>query len=341
MANSLSKLSLVSCLTLFAPLCFGRPKTDTVTLVNGNDITCEIRGLSRGVLNAKTDSLSSISIRWQDVRQIRSEFQFEIILTNGTTHYGVLATDPAGDLQIPGGTAVPLLQIVSLTPINERFVSRLDGAVDFGYNFQKSNATTQVNFDGEGGYTTRRRSLQLDYSSLLVVRNGATTTDRNQADLNLNQTLSRNWFALVIGQFASNEQLDLMHRYLGGGGLGRYLVRTNHSIVSAYTGGAYSTERYSSDEKRNNAEVLLGVNAQFFRLYSPKLDITGDFRFWPNISSSDRYRIDANAKARVEVYKNLFVSISFFDNYDQKNPTTAMPRNDYGVIMSVGYSFNR
>jgi hypothetical protein len=44
------------------------------------------------------------------------------------------------------------------------------------------------------------------------------------------------------------------------------------------------------------------------------------FAFWPN-ATAGRYRIDANAKARVEVYKNLFVSISFFDNYDRKNPS--------------------
>ena len=83
------------------------------------------------------------------------------------------------------------------------------------------------------------------------------------------------------------------------------------------------------------------MNSQVFRLYSPKLDITGDFKFWPSMTTSGRYRIDATAEARVEVYKNLFVSISWFDNYDRKNPTTSLPLNDYGIVTSVGYSFNR
>jgi hypothetical protein len=60
--------------------------------------------------------------------------------------------------------------------------------------------------------------------------------------------------------------------------LGRYFIRTDRAIVYTYAGGAYSTERYSPDEKRDNAEALLGANAQIFRLYSPKLDISGDFR---------------------------------------------------------------
>ena len=31
----------------------------------------------------------------------------------------------------------------------------------------------------------------------------------------------------------------------------------------------------------------------------------------------------------------------FFDNYDRKNPTTSLPINDYGLTLSLGYSFNR
>ena len=51
--------------------------------------------------------------------------------------------------------------------------------------------------------------------------------------------------------------------------------------------------------------------------------------------------MDTQGTAKVEVYKNLFVSFTIFDNYDRKNPTTSTPQNDYGVTMSVGYSFNR
>jgi hypothetical protein len=259
------------------------------------------------MLNAKTGLLNSISVRWEDITRIRSESVFEIILSDGSTHYGVLNSGPAGYLQMIGEAAIPLFSVVSLTPIRSRFDSRFDGAVDLGYSYLKSNSNTQLNFDG---------------------------------GITFNEALSRNGLALVIGQFSSNERLNLMYRYLGGGASGRYFIRTNRAIVYTYAGGAYSTERYSPDEKRNNVEALLGANAQIFRLYSPKLDISGDFRLWPN-ATAGRYRIDANAKARVEVYKNLFVSISFFDNYDRKNPTTLMPRNDYGVVTSLGYSFNR
>jgi hypothetical protein len=328
-------------LLLFVPLGFARPKTDIVTLVNKNEVTCEIRSLRRGVLTAKTDSLNTVSIRWQDVVQVRSEFTFEIALTDGSTHLGALTPGPAGDLLVAGTADIPLRNIVALTPIGSGLANRFDGAVDFGYSFMKSQSTTQLNFNGEAGYTTLRRSVECQVSSNLVIREQTTSTQRLQAGLTLNETLSRGNFAVVMGQFSNNNELNLLQRYLGGGGIGRHFVRTNHSILSAYAGGAYSSEHYAGADRRNNGEALIAVNAQVFRLYSPKVDITGDFKLWPNLTTSGRFRIDANARARVEVYKNLFVSFSLFDSYDRKNPTTTLPLNDYGFVMSVGYSFNR
>lgn len=336
-----SELYLGLWIILLAPFCSAHPKTDSITLVNGNNITCEIQSLSRGMLNAKTDSLSSISIRWQDVTRVRSEYVFEIILTDGTRLYRVLTPDPNGNLEMTGAPAVPLINVVSLTPISSRIASRFDGSFDLGYNYQKSDSTTQLNADGDVRYTTRRRSLELQLSSTLVKRDMTATTSRNQDTFILNETLSRNWFALAIGQYSSNSQLNLLQRYLVGGGAARYFIRTNRAIVYTAGGLTGSSERYAATERHNNGEVLLDAEAQVFKLYSPKLDISGFFRFWPNLTTSGRYRMDTQGTAKVEVYKNLFVSFTIFDNYDRKNPTTSTPQNDYGVTMSVGYSFNR
>ena len=46
----------------------------------------------------------------------------------------------------------------------------------------------------------------------------------------------------------------------------------------------------------NNGEAVLGASAQFFRLHSPKLDITGDFKLWPSLTVSGRYRIEIEGK---------------------------------------------
>ncbi len=56
---------------------------------------------------------------------------------------------------------------------------------------------------------------------------------------------------------------------------------------------------------------------------------------------SGRYRMDVQFDTRIELIRDLFVSFSFFDNYGRKNPSTSSSVNDLGIVMSVGYSFNR
>lgn len=321
--------------------CFAHAKTDIVTVVNGNEVNCEVRRLKRGLLSVKTDSLSDISIRWEDVTRVRSLYVFEIILDDGSYHFSALDPDPAGNLLLPGQTAIPLIRVVSLAPIESRITSRFSGSADVGYSFQKADTTTQLNLNGDLAYAARRRTAEIQVSGTLITREGTEATRKTQSNFALNQTLSRGAFVLAIGQYSTNNQLNLIHRYLGGGGLGRYLVHTNRSIFSLVGGAAYSIERYAGEPRRNNAEALLGLNAQTFRLRSPKLDITGDVKFWPNLTTRGRFRLDVQAKAQVEVHRNLFIAVQLLDNYDRKNPTTGLPLNDYGLVMSVGYKFNR
>jgi len=329
-------------LFLCAAIAFARQKTDTATLVNGNEVTCEVLNLSRGVLKAKTDSLSTVSIRWEDVRRIQSSFTYEIVLSDSSAPlFGALTPDASGNLVLAGHAPIPLISVVSLTPARSHVLNRFNGDVDFGYSFQKSQSTTQFNFDGDLVYKHKAASLDLDVSSTLLLRDQTDSTRRLQAGLTLYRTLSRANFVESLGQFSYNSEQNLIQRYLGGSGIGHYFVRTNRVLLSAVAGGAFALEHYSSSPQRSEGDALLAVNTQVFKLYSPKLDISSYFRLWPSLSDSGRFRIDANAKVKIEVVKDMFVSFSFFDNYDRKNPTTSMPLNDYGVTVSLGYSFNR
>ena len=335
-------IPLLVLLFLHSAIAFTRQKTDTATLVNGNEVTCEVLNLSRGVLKAKTDSLGTVSIRWEDVRRIRSSFVYEIVLSDSSAPlFGALTPDASGNLVLAGHAPIPLISVVSLTPARSHIANRFNGDVDFGYSFQKSQSTTQFNFDGDLVYKRKATSLDLDVSSSLVVRDQTDSTRRLQAGLTFYETLSRANFAEIVGQFSNNSELNLIQRYLGGGGIGHYFVRTNRVMLSAVAGGAFSLERYAGSPRRKEGDALLSVNNQVFKLYSPKLDISSYFRLWPSLSESGRFRIDADTKIKIEVLKDMFVSFTFFDNYDRKNPTTSKPLNDYGVTMSLGYSFNR
>ena len=60
-----------------------RPKTDVIILKNGDRITGEIKKMERGRLSLSTDSMRTVSIEWEDVERITSQYYFEIETTVG------------------------------------------------------------------------------------------------------------------------------------------------------------------------------------------------------------------------------------------------------------------
>jgi hypothetical protein len=57
---------------------------------NGDRITCEIESLERGMLIVKTDSTSTVQIKWPYVESIRGRFLFTVEDTQGQLFVGSL-----------------------------------------------------------------------------------------------------------------------------------------------------------------------------------------------------------------------------------------------------------
>src|SRR5271170_6767954 len=78
---------------LLAALLAGRAeadKTDVVVLLNGDHLTGEIKGMSRGQLDFKTDDAGRFSIEWVKIARVTSKHIFEVELSSGKKYYGTL-----------------------------------------------------------------------------------------------------------------------------------------------------------------------------------------------------------------------------------------------------------
>src|SRR5271167_2641759 len=88
-------------LFLFAVPLFGRPKTDSIVMKNGDRFTCEIKQLDRGVLYASLDYVDgTMSIDWAKVARIESTQLFLVHTQDGTIYEGTLKT-PATPAEEP------------------------------------------------------------------------------------------------------------------------------------------------------------------------------------------------------------------------------------------------
>src|SRR5262245_24538300 len=108
-------------------------KTDSVWIRNGDRITGEVKSLSRALLKYSTDDLGTIYIEWDHVERISSRATFEVQVRSGIKHYGPLGLGPKGTLVL-GLDTLLLADIVTITPIKNTLLARMDGYLDLGFS---------------------------------------------------------------------------------------------------------------------------------------------------------------------------------------------------------------
>jgi hypothetical protein len=316
-----------------------------VTLKNGDRITCEIRKLARGMLTVKTDPMSTVDIKWQDVAGIESSYFFTVEDTQGNVYVGALRTVPEGwRIRIVGPygiTELDHMSIVQILGLEGRRWQRFSGSADLSYAFTKASDITQLSFSGDVMYRTVKYTGQLNYSSTFGRSRGETDADRKLLTVTGTRQLPGKWIAYSQAGFEHNLELELDRRYSFLGGPGYRFAQSNRSLITAVAAGSFSRESYYGENTKNNFEGFFAIDTQFFKLYSPKFDIVNQLAFLPSFSTSGRRRLEYKAKFRLELFRDFFVTLTFYDSYDSKPPPETATKNDYGITTGLSWSFRR
>jgi hypothetical protein len=331
------------CLLFVASPLLARPKTDIVFVDNGDRLTCEIKKLERGKLTVKTDASGTITVKWSRVVGIHTDFPFQLELQSGARHVGPVEPLESGKIGIGDDverTVVETVRVVEMIPIESSILTRMKGAVDAGYDFTQATSATSWSASAEINYRTPRLEVDLDVSSNIQEQEGAESTNRQNVRVLLERFFQDRWFAAAIGQGEKSQSQGLDFRGLLGGGLGRRFVQTNRSRISVVAGAAFSREKFEDrPEFDSNVEIVTAIMAETFRFDSPELDLSGSLVVLPNVKTWGRYRLQANGKARIELLRNLYWSLTIYESYDSEPPSETLRKNDFGVTASLGWSF--
>lgn len=331
---------------LLAPGAARAEKTDVVWLKNGDRITCEIKTLARGKLEAKTDGMGTVEIEWDDIARISSRDTFVVEESDGHRTEGVPVAS-AGDgtlvLQSADGALVtlPLERVVWADPLKagQPRLKRWDGSVSAGLDATRANNARTVT----ATFEARRRSDD----SLVSVNGSFYSRSQDDADDTLRAMLATGykgflpdrWFWALVGSAERNDELGLDLRTLAGAGFGRFLVQTGHSLWSVTAGLDAAHEKQSGGNgSSTELEGLLGTEFEYFTYDTPKTTIYADLSVYPGITDSGRIRLNLDTGVRHELVEDLFLDLSFYDTFDSGAPD-ADKENDYGFVTSLGYSF--
>jgi hypothetical protein len=322
-----------------------RSKTDVVVVKNGDRVTCEIKSLSVGMLTAKTDAMGTVEIKWEDVIAVRSAFTFRLETSDGLLFVGSLEEqEGSGMLVVAGVTSVgiPHLDVVEITPIERNFWDRNDGSLSVGFSYTRATDLGQFTFDWSNLYGTERTFVTLKASST-ITDEGADQELSRRIDISLayyRLLKASKWVVAISPTLQRNDELGLRRRIMAGAGAGLNMVKSYRSTLLVFAGAALNSEvGVDTAGTVYSADGILSASYSFFKYHSPKRNINTTLVIYPSLTEQNRYRLDYNLTFRVEVFKDFFVDLTYYENYDSEPPTEGAHKRDYGIVTSLGWSY--
>jgi hypothetical protein len=342
---------ILSYALLFSLPLFAQKRDDVIVMKNGDRFTCEIKGLSAGVLSVKLDYVDgTISVQWSKVAHMESNRLFLVQTESGLVYTGKLSTtgisdDPPIKIQIADepGKEVEIAQgkIIKLSQTSEGFWHRFDGAVNTGFLFSKGNQSVQYNLSSQVAYTRERWSAQASYNSSLASNSGASLTTRNQTDLSTMRLLRwNNWFYAADASFLQSSVQEISLQTTLGAGVGRYLKNTNRSSIYVLGGFGWQNVGYTQstvDQGIHNTAVgFIATQAKAFKFKKTNLDISASLI--PAITEPGRIHFNTNATYYIKILSDLSWNFSFYGSWDNRPPAT-LPGSDYGTSSGLSWTF--
>ena len=340
MKKALSLVLLV--LLLSSTLCWGRPKTDIVTMHNGDRVTCAIKSLYAGILECSTDIMGTLRIEWEEIASIDSSYGYQVRYADGSRHMGrIESAGDTGELSIvsdSGVFAADWLQVVELRPLEKTFKDARDIYLSFGYDYTKASETTQITMGLDISYDKERSrsTLQLRHDTSDTGEESFSSTKLNLSRGFFNDR-TRRLFRYGNSSYESNDQLALDYRVSVGGGVGRYFIDNHERQLISAIGLQVNTEQDLAGEQQESLEGALKMEFNSWRFEPPELNLKFSVNLYPSFTDSGRLRGDSDLSLRWELYRDLFLDITTWGVYDNRN--IGEGDFDYGVSTGIGWDY--
>ena len=318
-------------------------KTDTITLYNGDKVTCEIKDLSLGKLQVKTSDMGTLSVKWYKIAFIESKQVLEVIMHDRTKVYGVLSkADSAGYVVISSGLMIEevykMIEIVSISQVATKFWKGLEGSVNYGLSYTKGTNNLQSNFSGNVKYRTNHFLHQLNVNS--IISDNATTRSRKQdATYALNYYYKKRAFLRYSGGWQQNTELGVDNRIQNSISMG-YTAAQSKSNLLTFTGGAsLNVESDNEGNDTQNLEAIFGTSYDLFLFSSPEITIAASALLYPSLTTWGRVRSEVNTNISWKIFSDFTFGLSFYISSDNQPTSTTASTIDWGTTTSIGYTF--
>jgi hypothetical protein len=318
-------------------------KTDVVILHNGDRITGEVKSLEAGLLEFKTDTMGTVNIEWRFISEIISDKSQSIEIKDGTRILGTLQKPAGGDHVLVNTKAGPVdlqpLDIVSVWPVEEDFVNRMELDLSFGLDYAKATETTNLNAAVDFSLRSDDRRTEASFRSNVTRHDDIENQNRYELKGNHEYLLSRQRFRNWFGSMESNDALGVDLRLSAGGAFGKYLLKSNRKWLTVSAGLVATQENPNEESSEANLEAMGNVRYRYFRYAEPERSLDSTLSVYPSLTDSGRVRADFRTTFKLEVIRDLFWSLELYGTHDNQPLAQDVDKTDYGFITAIGWSY--
>lgn len=280
--------------------------------------------MSKGVLKMKTVySDSDFAIEWSGVKEIRTSTNFLVSAIGGHQYDGHLYSLVEGEVSVLKGSdsiaKLPIESIVYLRTLKSDFWSRFSASLALGYNFTKSNNSSQFSLRSTLGYQTKAWLTNATYNSISSTRDDAGTVDRTDASVAYQFFLKKDWFPLAEINWLSNTEQNIKLRTVTRVGMGKYITRNNQMYWGVQAGTSYNNESFSGPDASSQNSLEGFVGSEFNMYDMGDLSLLTKVIAYPGITESGRFRFDGHLDLKYDLPLDFFIKLGVTVNYDNKS----------------------
>jgi len=298
--------------------------------------------MMRGKLDLTTDDAGRLRIEWIKIARLTSTKLFEVELSSGRRYYGTLSSPQDYNLQVGPEKAdtVPIVDVITITPMNEYFWARVRAYLDLGFTLAKANNAMTLLSDGEFAYRGQYFGGAFDFNTYWQRDKNSTVVGQLSMNLTGTYYLSRLRLQLQLG-YDHNDELDLVYRVDIGGGVAYPVVRDTWNELWLTGGFLFAQEKYSNGETGVNVAAYVGEEWEAFIFDRPRLSAGIVTQIIPVLSELWRTRGTVTGRVRYEVFRNFFLGGNISFTFDTRPPDPAASHTDYLVSLTIGWSYRQ
>jgi large conductance mechanosensitive channel protein len=328
---------------------------DQVVLKNGDRVTGSIIKKDGKNLTIKTDGFGVVTTSWDQVVSVTADTPVNVVLQNGKTVQGTLAT-ANGKVEVATQDtklSVTPAEVATIRNAEEqKAYERLlkpgwgelwTGGSNVGLAGTSGNSrnfTFTTGFNAARVTNTDKTSVSFNAIKASALSNGknSDTAQAVRGGLSYDHNLTPRLFLDTFNDYEYDKFQNLDLRFVVGAGLGFHAVKTERSRLDLLGGVDFNHSSFSTPLIRDSPEAYWGDDYNY--KLSAATSLYQSFRMFNDLSNTGTYRMNFDVGASTKLSKWLNWNVSLSDRY-LNHPAPGRKTNDFLYTTGLGITFTR